>query len=114
MQSPSLEYNVESLYRAKGITLKIGDITYDLVAEDVADAIEKITDPDCRGQITVHLHRSVRGTGRLAHVEVHALSLEVEARYIQIIDFSDRIQVQSYERRRILSIFKKVMEEYHK
>jgi len=103
MSRPVLEFPAQSLYNVHGLIFKLGDIDYDLDVESVREAIEKLADKDFQGQLTVKLHRSTHGTGRLLHIEIHALSIEVEPRYAQFIDFSDTVQVHKLERRNLLS-----------
>jgi hypothetical protein len=110
----TFEYPAEGLHNARGISIKLGGLTYDLKETSVSGAVVQLEDPDFRGQITVRLHRTVRGTGRMQHIEIHNLSLEVEARYVCVIDFSDSIQVRSFPRRNFLSSLRKALEQHYK
>ncbi|AXF51200.1 hypothetical protein WELLINGTON_70 [Erwinia phage Wellington] len=109
-----LDFPDEALHQSHGLLFRLGDITYDLQIESVKEAIEQLADKDFQGQITVKLHRSVHGLGRLIHIEVHALSLEVEPRYVQLIDFSDTVQVHKFERRIILAALRGTLEKLRK
>lgn len=106
----TFEYPAESLHVAHGLSIRINRLVYDLKQESVGDALLKLADPEFLGQISIELHRTVFGVGRLSHIEIHCLSLEVEGRYISVIDFSDSIHVHKFERRIFVSSLRRAME----
>ncbi|AFQ96786.1 hypothetical protein STRATTON_73 [Erwinia phage vB_EamM_Stratton] len=87
---------------------------YAVLAEDVQDALLKMTDPNWLGELTLRLKTPVACTGTFSGATMQHIVLEVQGRSARFTYFTDSMVTRTFSRNQLVRCMRGLIKELNK
>lgn len=88
--------------------------SYSILLEDVRAALEKLTDPEWLGELTLRLETPVTCTGEFSGATMQHIVLEAQGRVARFTYFTDRMVTRSFSRNKLVQCLRGLIKELNK
>ncbi|ANZ48087.1 hypothetical protein ASESINO_74 [Erwinia phage vB_EamM_Asesino] len=102
--------------RSVNMEFKEDDVVhrYSILLEDVRVALEKLTDPEWLGELTLRLATPVTCTGDFSGATMQHIVLEAQGRVVRFTYFTDKMQRRTFSRNQLIRCLRGLIKELNK